>query len=88
MRKAPKRTTSPRFAERPRDVPSNVPLYAQIARPVTREITEVVSKDVKFTRYPAKHARNSRTWKNNGGFITVTGGNGLGIVPAAFRPAI
>jgi hypothetical protein len=66
-----------------KDVEARTSLYNQIAlHRINTPIT--IAENCKFTRYPAKRANGSHTWRNKGGFITVTSGNGIGIVPQAF----
>jgi hypothetical protein len=61
-----RKPTAPRFAERIRDVPASVPLYAQCAKAPTRAI-EVISETCKFTSLPARHAKGLRKSSHRGG---------------------
>jgi hypothetical protein len=57
--------------------------------PVKRYFIEVEGKMVLCTRYAPHDAyQGAHTWERKGGFITVTGGNGLGIVPQAYQTKV
>ena len=58
-------------------------------KPVSVRAIEIDGRKVLVRRYAPHNAyAGAHTWTKKGGFITVTGGNGIGIVPAAFRKSV
>jgi hypothetical protein len=59
------------------------------AKRVGSKLTVIDGKPVLVRYYAERRAyAGADTWRQKGGFITVTGGNGIGIVPQAFQRAV